>query len=82
MNGKLFAALLAGAVMGLSGAAGAEEKKGGDEKGCYRKSCGGSVKGHSGSCGGTKVEGITSEKECTEAGGAWVTAAEAEKMKH
>ncbi len=81
MNVKVFAALVAGAVVALSGSVRAEEQQA-DEKACYRKSCGGSVKGHSGSCGGTKVDAITSEKECTDAGGAWVTAAEAEKLKH
>lgn len=83
MNGKVFAALVAGAVVALSGSATAEEQQAAaDEKACYRKSCGGSVKGHSGSCGGTKVDALTTEKECTDAGGVWVTAAEAEKLKH
>ena len=50
-----------------------------DDKACYRTECGKSVKGHDGKCGGTKVDGVSEEKACTDAGGAWTTAADAKK---
>ena len=53
----------------------------GEAKACYRPECGESVKGHEGKCGGTKIDALASEDACTEAGGAWVTSAEAEKLK-
>jgi hypothetical protein len=53
---------------------------GGEAKACYRTKCGTSVKGHKGKCGGTKVDGISVEQECKDAGGAWVTAEEAKKF--
>jgi hypothetical protein len=80
MNGKVFGALVAGAVLAL-GAAQARADEAAD-KACYRKSCGESVKGHSGNCAGTKVAELTTEKDCTAAGGVWVTAADAAKLKH
>jgi hypothetical protein len=80
MNGKIFGALVTGAVLALSaGAAVAEHHE--TDKACYRKSCGSSVKGHSGSCAGSKVDGLKDEKACTEAGGVWLTADEAAKLK-
>jgi hypothetical protein len=80
MNGKVFGALVAGALLALG--AGAARADSHEEKGCYRKSCGESVKGHSGNCAGTKVAELKTEKDCTAAGGAWVTAADAAKFKH
>ena len=47
---------------------------------CYRSHCGKSVKGHEGKCGGTTVEGVTTQAACETAGGAWTTAAEAKKF--
>jgi hypothetical protein len=77
-----FGVLVASTVAGLMGSAAAmAEDHGGDAKACYRSHCGKSVKGHEGKCGGTKVDALTSEAACTAAGGAWVTAAEAEKFK-
>jgi len=86
MKRSMLGILAAGAVASLIGstafAAGdAAGSMGGDAKACYRHECGKSVKGHEGKCGGTKVEGVSEEKMCTEAGGAWTTAAEAEKFK-
>ena len=75
-----FGALLTGAMLALGSAALADDH-GDDAKGCYRKTCGSSVKGHSGSCAGSKVDALKDEKSCTEAGGVWVTAAEAGKLK-
>ena len=43
--------------------------------------CGKSIKGHEGSCGGTKVDDIGDQKACEGAGGAWITEAEAAKYK-
>lgn len=81
MNGKVFGTMVAGALLALgTGAASAETA--GDAKACYRKSCGESIKGHAGSCAGTRAADVKTEKECTDAGGAWVTAAEAAKLKH
>ena len=51
----------------------------GDAKACYRTHCGKSVTGYKGKCGGTKVDALTSEKACTDAGGAWTTAADAKR---
>ena len=47
-----------------------------------RKSCGESVKGHTGMCAGSKVGELKSDKDCSAAGGAWITAADAAKLKH
>ncbi len=81
MNGKVFGALVAGAVLALSaGTARAADE--GDAKACYRKSCGESVTGHTGMCAGSKVAELKSEKDCTTAGGAWITADDAKKLKH
>ncbi len=80
MKGTTFGALLAGAMLALGGTALADHHEG-DAKGCYRKSCGSSVKGHSGSCAGTKADAVKDEKTCTDAGGAWVTATDAAKFK-
>jgi hypothetical protein len=83
MKGSRIGILAAGAVAGLLGSSALAEshlsKEAGD-KACYRTHCGKSVKGHEGKCGGTKVEGITQEKACQEAGGAWTTAADAKKF--
>jgi hypothetical protein len=81
MNGKVFGALVAGAVLALGAGAGRAAEEG-EAKACYRKSCGESVKGHAGMCAGSKVAELKTEKECTDAGGAWLTAAEAAKLKH
>ena len=80
MKRSIFGALAAGAVLSLVGAgiASAQEPMG-EEKACYRTKCGKSVKGHEGKCGGTKVDGVSAEAACTEAGGAWTTAADAKK---
>jgi hypothetical protein len=85
MKSSRFGLIVASAVAGLVGSgtfaqAGAAEH--GEDKGCYRKHCGSSVKGHEGTCGGTKVDAITDQKTCEDAGGAWATAKEAEKYKH
>jgi hypothetical protein len=80
MKGTTFGALLAGAMLALGGTALADNHEA-DAKGCYRKSCGSSVKGHSGSCAGTRVEAVKDEKTCSDAGGAWLTAADAAKIK-
>jgi hypothetical protein len=80
MKSSTFGALAASAVLGLIGgvalapAAYAEE-----EKGCYRKECGKSIKGHEGKCGGTRVDALTDQAACEAAGGAWTTAADAKK---
>lgn len=80
MNNKSFGALIATAVAAMmTGVAFADHHA--DEKACYRKSCGSSVKGHSGSCGGTAVPELKDEKSCTDAGGVWITKDEAEKLK-
>jgi hypothetical protein len=81
MKRSMFGALVASAVIGLAGSAAFAQMDSGDAKACYRTKCGKSVKGHEGKCGGTKVDALTSEAACTAAGGAWVTAAEAEKFK-
>jgi uncharacterized low-complexity protein len=80
----MFGVLAAGAVASMLGSAAYAEDKApaaGDAKACYRTACGKSVKGHEGKCGGTKVDALTTEKVCTDAGGAWTTAADAEKYK-
>jgi len=51
-----------------------------DAKACYRKHCGKSISGHEGSCSGTKAADVKDQAECEKAGGAWITAAEAEKL--
>jgi len=81
----MFGVLAAGAVAGLVGSAaiaGAGQTAGsGETKGCYRTQCGKSVKGHEGKCGGTKVDAISDQKACEDAGGAWTTEADAAKYK-
>ena len=73
---------MASAVVGLAGTAWAEHHEGEAEaKACYRPHCGSSVKGHEGSCGGTKVEELSEEAACETAGGAWATEEEAKKLK-
>jgi hypothetical protein len=82
MKRSTFGALVASAVMGMVGGTPAlAAHHEGEAKACYRPECGKSVKGHEGKCGGTKVDALTTEEACTEAGGKWVTAAEAEKLK-
>jgi len=80
MNGKVFGALVAGAVLALSAGSARAADEG--DKACYRKSCGDSIKGHSGTCAGSKAGDLKSEKDCTAAGGAWLSADEAKKLKH
>lgn len=80
MKSSTFGMLAASAVASLIGStAHAESGKpaGGDAKACYRTHCGTSVKGHDGTCGGTKVDAVTDQKACETAGGAWATEAEA-----
>jgi hypothetical protein len=80
MKRSVFGALVASAVVGLvGGSAALAQGMGGDAKACYRTQCGKSVKGHEGKCGGTKVDGVADEAACTEAGGAWTTAADAKQ---
>jgi hypothetical protein len=82
MKRSMLGVLAAGAVASmLGGTAMAEDEPaaGMDAKACYRTACGKSVKGHEGKCGGTKVDAISEEKACTDAGGAWTTAADAKK---
>jgi hypothetical protein len=81
MKGKQFGALVATAIAAMMTGMVVTADGAGEAKACYRKSCGSSVKGHSGSCAGTKVDDVTDEHTCTEAGGAWTTAAEAEALK-
>jgi hypothetical protein len=72
--------LAAGAVATLVGStAFAAEDSMADAKACYRTHCGSSVEGHKGKCGGTKVDDLKDEKACTDAGGAWTTAADAKQ---
>ena len=88
MKRSMLGILAAGAVASMIGstafaagdAAGGETGMG-DAKGCYRMECGKSVKGHQGKCGGTKVDGVSAEKMCVDAGGAWTTEKDAEKYK-
>ncbi|MFI5315444.1 MAG: hypothetical protein ACHQ6T_07075 [Myxococcota bacterium] len=80
MKRSMLGVLAAGAVAGLLGSTVfAEQQTAGDPKACYRTHCGKSVKAHKGKCGGTKVDGIDSEKSCADAGGAWTTAADAKQ---
>ena len=82
MKRSSFGALVASAVVGLvAGNAALAQAGSADAKACYRTHCGKSIKGHEGKCGGTKVDGITTEETCTANGGAWTTAADAEKYK-
>jgi hypothetical protein len=81
MQRSSFGALVASAVVGLAGSfALASAAHAEDAKACYRTKCGKSVKGHEGQCGGTKVEELTDQASCEQAGGAWTTAAEAEQL--
>ena len=82
MKRSTFGALVASAVVGLVGGSAALAQAGSaDAKACYRTHCGKSVAGHEGKCGGTAVTDLKDEKACTAAGGAWTTAADAEKFK-
>ena len=87
MKRSMLGILAAGAVASMLGstALAEDERPAGsgmdDAKACYRTECGKSVKGHEGKCGGTKVDGISAEKVCTDAGGAWTTAADAEEVR-
>jgi hypothetical protein len=83
MKRSTFGALAAGAALGLLASAGLAPGARADqhEKACYRPHCGKSVKGHEGKCGGTRIDALADEASCTAAGGAWTTAAEAEKLK-
>lgn len=85
MKRSMLGMLAAGAVASLIGSTAlAQDKDTGstDAKACYRTDCGKSVKGHEGKCGGTKVDGVSAEKTCTDAGGAWMTAADAKQYEH
>lgn len=84
MNGSKLGLVVASAVASLIGSSAfaKDAPENGSAKACYRTQCGQSIKGYTGQCGGTKVEEITDQKSCETAGGAWVTAAEAEKYKH
>lgn len=86
MRSQKFGVLVASAVAGMVGtAAFVAPVRAGSEaeaKGCYRKHCGTSVKGYDGTCGGTKVDELEDQKACEGAGGAWVTEADAAKLKH
>jgi hypothetical protein len=83
MKRSMLGILAAGAVATLMGSTALAEGEAagsmGEAKACYRTECGKSVKGHEGKCGGTKVDGVSAEKACTDAGGAWVTPTEAKK---
>jgi hypothetical protein len=83
MKRSTFGMLAATAVLGLlgSGAVAQAADEESTQKACYRTQCGKSVKGHEGKCGGTKVDALTDEAACKAAGGAWTTAADAEKYK-
>lgn len=82
MKTSKFGALAAGAVLGLASAfAAAPVANAEDAKACYRPSCGTSVKGHEGKCGGTKVDALADQAACEAAGGAWTTEADAAKFK-
>ena len=81
MKGKQFGALMATAIAAMMTGMVVTADGAAEAKACYRKSCGSSVKGHSGSCAGTKVDGVTDEQACTDAGGTWTTAAEAKSLK-
>ena len=74
--------LAASAVLGMIGSAALVTSASADDaKACYRTTCGKSVKGHEGKCGGTKVEGVSEEKSCTDAGGAWTTAGRRQEVR-
>jgi hypothetical protein len=78
MKSSKLGALVASAIVGLT--AGAAFAQGtGDAKACYRTHCGKSVEGHEGKCGGTRVDGISDQSACEDAGGAWTTADDAKK---
>ena len=79
MRISTFGAIVASTVVGLAGSV-AFAQGTTEAKACYRSHCGKSVKGHEGKCGGTKVEGLTTQAACEAAGGAWATAAEAKKL--
>jgi uncharacterized low-complexity protein len=79
MKRSTFGALVASAIVGLVGGSVALAQAGAVAMACYRTQCGKSVKGHEGKCGGTKVDALSTEAACTEAGGAWTTAADAKK---
>lgn len=80
MRFSTFGAIVASTVVGLTGSLAFAEADGGSQKACYRTHCGTSVKGHDGKCGGTRVDGLTSQGACEAAGGAWTTAADAKKF--
>ncbi len=80
MKMSTFGAIVASTVVGLAGSVALAQAGAADAKACYRSHCGKSVKGHEGKCGGTKVEVLTTQAACETAGGAWTTAAEAEKL--
>ena len=74
--------LAASAVLGMVGSAALVSSAAADDaKACYRTHCGNSIAGNEGKCGGTAAAELKDEKACTAAGGAWTTAADAEKFK-
>ena len=85
MTRSMLGVLAAGAVASLIGstALAAEGTMGGgtmEAKACYRSHCAKSVSSYEGKCSGTKIDQLTSEKACTDAGAARTTAAEAKKL--
>ena len=81
MKLSTFGAIVASTVVGLTGSIALAGSDSASAKACYRPHCGKSVKGHEAKCGGTRVEGLTTQAACEAAGGAWTTAAAAEKFK-
>jgi hypothetical protein len=81
MTKTTFGMLVAGAMATFATGVLAPQTAAADDKACYRKHCGKSITGHEGQCGGTKVDGLTDQKACEAAGGAWTTATEAEAFK-
>ena len=75
--------LAASAVASLIGTAAlaADDMGGTADKACYRPSCGKSVVGHEGKCGGGKIDDLKDKASCEKAGGAWATSAEAKEFK-
>jgi len=80
MKISTFGAIVASTVVGLAGSVAFAQAGATAAKACYRSHCGKSVKGHEAKCGGTVVEGLSTQAACETAGGAWTTAAEAKKF--
>jgi len=73
--------LAASAAAGLLGSPALAGSDAGAAKACYRTHCGKSIPSFEGQCGGTVVDQIKDPQACEKAGGAWTTAADAEKFK-